>query len=201
MPASNRRSRSVPAILLASLAFFIAFLWLLSSFRCFALMHTGGTLVRNTQTPAGQMGAWEYTLTSRSVQTCRHGLRFARSNYLSVMQREDERAQFAEQLGWRVQFFSALSMRTFWYPWASFGDFSHWRLLGLGPVEAVGGGQSSRMFDVPYWMALAVVGLPLLALARRARRLKRRRRQGRCLNCGYQLDAVMARCPECGSER
>jgi hypothetical protein len=55
--------------------------------------------------------------------------------------------------------------------------------------------------SVPYW---AVEALCLLMIARylgRARTLYRRKRNGRCLACGYDLRASPDRCPECGCER
>ena len=55
---------------------------------------------------------------------------------------------------------------------------------------------------LPYWLLLAVCGSPLLWLgAKRYRAATRRRRRdrGQCEDCGYDLRATPARCPECGA--
>jgi hypothetical protein len=61
----------------------------------------------------------------------------------------------------------------------------------------------SQRLIVPLWPVLAVALLPLLCwapLVRRQVRLRRRRREGKCLACGYDLRASVGRCPECGAE-
>ena len=56
---------------------------------------------------------------------------------------------------------------------------------------------------VPYWSLLAATALPpLLWLGVRSRRtllLRRRKRLGLCVRCGYDLRASPGRCPECGT--
>jgi hypothetical protein len=56
------------------------------------------------------------------------------------------------------------------------------------------------MVAVPHW-ALLPVGLPFFAAyVTRVARLRRRRRRGWCLACGYDLrGATGDRCPECGT--
>lgn len=55
----------------------------------------------------------------------------------------------------------------------------------------------------PYWMwVLLTATLPVIYFGSaflKARRLKIRRRDGLCLNCGYDLRASKERCPECGT--
>lgn len=57
-----------------------------------------------------------------------------------------------------------------------------------------------RLLTVPHW-AIGLPGLvfPLLTLSR-AQRRRRREARGLCVDCGYDLRATPARCPECGRE-
>jgi hypothetical protein len=53
-----------------------------------------------------------------------------------------------------------------------------------------------------YWLAALVAAAPLAAWAPtflRARRRRRRRIRGRCVDCGYDLRGGNERCPECGA--
>lgn len=175
-------------------------IWCLSGFRCFAVVHTRGTLSRNTQTPDGRMGAWEYTLTTLGIQTHAHRFRFIRAEYLSVMERESEQDRFTSQLGWRTLTFPRITLRPEYHPWFSF-DRSGWSFPGLGAVRTVSGGQQSGVVDVPYWLLIVAFGAPLMLHAGRRRTIAWRAKTGRCLRCGYPLDAAMVRCPECGSSR
>jgi hypothetical protein len=63
-------------------------------------------------------------------------------------------------------------------------------------------GERAYSLWVPYQMPmLASAVLPLVWLGRWGSRLasrQERRRQGRCLRCGYDLCATPDRCPECG---
>ncbi len=49
-------------------------------------------------------------------------------------------------------------------------------------------------------LGLAVIVLIVLVVAPRALRDERRLKQGRCLECGYDLRESKGRCPECGRE-
>jgi hypothetical protein len=56
---------------------------------------------------------------------------------------------------------------------------------------------------VPHWFVLFVMSLlpaaRLLRHVRRTCRVRIRARQGRCLQCGYDVRATPDRCPECGA--
>lgn len=84
---------------------------------------------------------------------------------------------------------------------------SKWQLLGfgfLGNVEIssfILVTSGSAVF-VPYWAPVLITALaPLLCLCSRAgrRRIMARRRERRCLSCGYDIRAIPDRCPECGA--
>ena len=51
---------------------------------------------------------------------------------------------------------------------------------------------------VPHWLLFLVLAWPVCRRLRRARILRRRRRNGLCLYCGYDLRASGDICPECG---
>jgi hypothetical protein len=56
-----------------------------------------------------------------------------------------------------------------------------------------------RIVAIPLWFIVAVTGaVPVAWLIGGARR-RRRVRENRCLNCGYDLRASAGRCPECGT--
>lgn len=95
--------------------------------------------------------------------------------------------------------------------WDSFGK-PPWPRARLGQTNLLGfahrrrrsAGPFGQLYDhrliVPFWFptCLAAV-LPLLALQRR-QTSRRRKRQGRCVSCGYDLTGNMSGiCPECGN--
>jgi len=61
--------------------------------------------------------------------------------------------------------------------------------------------RKSWVVIVPFWSVVpalaAMIGL-LLWRDRSWRRRDRRKREGLCANCGYDLRATPERCPECG---
>jgi hypothetical protein len=59
-------------------------------------------------------------------------------------------------------------------------------------------GGPTRFATVPYWAAEALPAALGAGAARRAMTLRRRRREGMCPSCGYDLRATPDRCPECG---
>jgi len=75
--------------------------------------------------------------------------------------------------------------------------------IGLGGfccVTSRHSGFRERTFLVPHWaVAVALLILPIswFRMTALRRRAERRRRSGRCFNCGYDLRASTDRCPEC----
>jgi hypothetical protein len=88
-------------------------------------------------------------------------------------------------------------------------EYRWWR-LSYTTSQRPQGPHSKTVADVPgawqcsavasYWLVLAVGVLPALRPVLRWNRARRRRRQGRCVCCGYDLRATPERCPECGRE-
>ena len=62
------------------------------------------------------------------------------------------------------------------------------------------GKASRRDIAVPYYFIFLISALMPLKLAVATSRRVRRRRQGRCLECGYDVRVNSGRCPECGCE-
>lgn len=93
----------------------------------------------------------------------------------------------------------------YWWD-ASFGRF---RTSGLSILLCIYNpppppGMAALVIDVvaPWWFAcMILVSYPAWFLVRGSVRLRRRRRQGLCLACGYNLTGnTSGRCPECGRE-
>jgi hypothetical protein len=51
---------------------------------------------------------------------------------------------------------------------------------------------------VPHWFILGLIAIFPVRAALRRRRMARWKREGRCVQCGYDLRASPQRCPECG---
>jgi len=80
--------------------------------------------------------------------------------------------------------------------------WNNWRFGDFGWYDTTGGGSASRVFSIPLWMVMAVVGTPCWLALGRAARTRRRRRRGQCVRCAYNrrglpLDSA---CPECGAQ-
>jgi hypothetical protein len=73
--------------------------------------------------------------------------------------------------------------------------------LGFSFVWRADGATTERELVVPCWLVLVVTAiLPTIEIRRQYRRrsLIRRKEQGRCVQCGYDLRATPSVCPECG---
>jgi hypothetical protein len=56
-----------------------------------------------------------------------------------------------------------------------------------------------RSWRVPYWFLVGVTAIPPALWTARAWKRRRRRGDGMCPTCGYDLRASPERCPECGA--
>lgn len=72
-------------------------------------------------------------------------------------------------------------------------------VLGFGVFAAPGEWTRAGEVAMPYWAIIGVAMLPTLPLAVRYLRLRKRRRDGLCLTCGYDLRESRQQCPECGA--
>lgn len=81
--------------------------------------------------------------------------------------------------------------------------------VSLGSIEWIGQrrdafgkqGQWFMLATVPHWLPLGLLCIPPLLAARIRLRQWRRKRNGLCLNCGYDLRGSPEGCPECGAGR
>jgi hypothetical protein len=77
-----------------------------------------------------------------------------------------------------------------------------WRGWGADTVDDGRGGSiemRSPGLTFPYWLATLIVAVFVVPWLIRTRRLRRRRKLGLCLTCGYDLHGTPDRCPECGT--
>ncbi len=62
------------------------------------------------------------------------------------------------------------------------------------------GPPASKTLVLPLWIPLVMVAGVAYVAWRNDLRVRRRRRKGQCLRCGYDVTTLgMAKCPECGS--
>jgi hypothetical protein len=73
-----------------------------------------------------------------------------------------------------------------------------WRRLGFRAFRFSSLGSSGFAVVVPCWFLLLLTGLAPANWVRRQFRQRRRRIEGRCSSCGYDLRGSPDRCPECG---
>ena len=100
---------------------------------------------------------------------------------------------------------SAVPGWTAWHvgPWEMTGSAgSLWTVLEAIPWNAaeVGWPEAAVVLPGGAWMTVAVILVvgAHVGLGVHAELLRRRRRLGLCLTCGYDLRASPGRCPECG---
>ena len=81
--------------------------------------------------------------------------------------------------------------------------------ISLGPLGLTGQrtnafampGQWFLFATVPHWLPIGLFCIPPLLAARIRLRQWQRKRNGLCLNCGYDLRGSPEGCPECGAGR
>ena len=75
-------------------------------------------------------------------------------------------------------------------------------ILGFRSIRGGGlfRGVTYQIYAVPYWFLIPLTAiLPIFWLRYRAQQ-RMRAREGRCLNCGYDLRESKGKCPECGAQ-
>jgi hypothetical protein len=112
--------------------------------------------------------------------------------------------------GWRAGTFRPLELHSDSILIDHLDAPSEWSALGFGVnrrAQTVGvqGGwsapSSGTSLIVPYWSLCVAAPATPAAVARSRMRRWRRRRSGRCVECGYDLRGTPERCPECGAAR
>ncbi len=56
------------------------------------------------------------------------------------------------------------------------------------------------LIGFPHWLLLPLGFWPIATWSKRRAQLRKRKKQNRCLTCGYDLRGAEIRCPECGTE-
>ncbi|CAN5650263.1 hypothetical protein BH09PLA1_BH09PLA1_13540 [soil metagenome] len=84
------------------------------------------------------------------------------------------------------------------YPFFAYPVASSERTFAGGRVQ-FGGGPDYFHLQLPIWMLMLLLSVPLLNALRQWERRKRRRRLNLCQTCGYDLRHSKDRCPECGT--
>lgn len=93
--------------------------------------------------------------------------------------------------GWRAHLL--------WRDLMASGEAGDWEWLGFGVAEGRHRMMDCRVFSVPCWFVALVSSMVPVAWVFYTVRQRRRAREHRCLNCGYDLRASGERCPECGT--
>ncbi len=73
------------------------------------------------------------------------------------------------------------------------------RFAGFDAYVERGKRGTDWMIVIPLWFPAAVTAILPLLFLHRLRKARRRRAQGLCRRCGYDLRASTERCPECGT--
>ena len=86
-----------------------------------------------------------------------------------------------------------------WYGWRSVAEFDAEAFDGVnGNITGPTDWTVAYRVAFPHWCGIIALISPFLPIAISRRRRRRHSRVGNCTNCGYDLRATPARCPECG---
>jgi hypothetical protein len=100
---------------------------------------------------------------------------------------------------WRKRGELGFSLRT--YPASDLPRTGFWYWLGFewnsGPW--VGFLEKQWSIGLPHWVPAIILLLPPVVATFRWRKQRRRKQEGLCAVCGYDLRATPDRCPECGT--
>lgn len=178
-------------------------LWIRAAFRHDTIVWQRTRRARNPAIAEGTLGAWEATLTTRSLGT-RHGsLAYTRSEYLSLSEHAPDRSDArrpAAQMSPRLVTVEASNSRpNERVPRRFYHAPLDWCFAGFGVYPSTGGAMTHATLEAPIWFLFIASSPPALLALRSALRKRRRRARGLCPVCGYDLAGHPAVCPECGS--
>lgn len=189
----------VSVVLLAALGA----LWIRTAFRHDTIVWQRTRHVRNPAIAEGTLGAWEATLTTRSLGPHHRSLAYTRTEHLSLSDqapdRSDTRRPAAERSP-RLMTVDASGSRPNERVPSRFYHAPHdWCFAGFGVYPSTGGAMTHTTLEVPIWFLLLATSPPTLLAPRSALRNRLRRFRGLCAACGYDLSGQAGTCPECGT--
>ena len=134
-----------------------------------------------------------------SLNTYRGRIIFCRGLQLNVTSRWDEdfEKKYVNKPNWSRTTAAIDDMSA---PGGELSGLLGW--LGFGDTETQYASEwrsSYRYVSVPMWFIAIVTLVFPFVFTRKALRTKRRRKNGLCLSCGYDLRGSGERCPECGN--
>ena len=81
------------------------------------------------------------------------------------------------------------------------GSDDRWEFVNFSYTRGSAPWAYWRVLRIPIWAILSLLLILPVMTAARLLRLRRRRKAGLCLSCGYDMRGSPEQCPECGARR